>query len=52
MYLLLDVGIECSQAGNVAFFIQTSRCLTCLAIGWLADLVGVASRMNTLVEVP
>jgi len=52
MYLILGAGVECSQAGNMAIFIQTSRGSTCPAIGWLADLVGVASRMNTLVELP
>ena len=40
------------QSGYVAFFIQTSRCSTFPAIGLLADLAGVASRMNSLVEVP
>ena len=49
---LLDVGIEWSQAGNVAFFIQTCCCSICPAIGLLADLVGVASIRNTLVELP
>jgi len=37
---------------DVVFFIQISRCSTCPAIEYLADLVGVASRMYALVEVP
>jgi len=33
MCLLLGVGVEWSQAGSVAFFMQTSCSLTCPAIG-------------------
>ena len=47
-----QTGTYTSRWPEWAPFIPVDCCPACSANGWLAELVDVASRMNTLVEVP